>query len=1165
MKKRYINLLLAVILFSGVFAPFAGAPNVALANVPLPPDGLDPTRMLGIAFDGDLRASFGASLAPAAGRPDYRMASGSEGSVLFNWPITTPPGGPEFMDVLRFFDFYGSRHELSVRRIAGYGEGAGLMVNYDVYMPIQLNGEIRYVHVSDPIRRGAGAEMPGFQIFRPGFGFEMAHNYFVLNDGNFPVRDRFGSTQLNRVNDRLRFDPDDDDPARIFTNTIPTYPFNTNALAINGAETIPLFESEHYDWLSPSFNIGDGMGYSFQFMGRTIHFRWEGGQFYFYIEEILSHGVVNEFDLERYSAANNATFINDYVRGTATLAPAGNRRVASNEISNTHRGTIYTFTGIETEHLTAIPFAQNEHPDVNAANTNPSHLSGFYEQGTATGNAANLIAPFPAYHVGRLDMTLENNDGEPVARPARQDVGLDIRFNLPMFFNEDEGGYTDHITSRPVGNQMSITMTVAVGGAQTPEDFEVRMPIRNMPTFAGDASENNGTAAGWQATLRVDEFIEGRQETRLRDASLLHRAGTESADRVRIKVDGLSPSIAYERGLLSILPIEDAVGGPRPTNFLSAAEKPICDYDIPFYTFLEYRFDRLLGRDVIIALPYNRSVAALGRGHFTRTGYYQLVTQFPYFGFAPVRVNEASTEVYFSLPPIMMGAWEFFITMSQTFPLPPSPPNMLLSQIAWWQPRREPGIDIPNNFSVSQVRHRPMREPEAGFDRFQAGVLDYRLQWNIAPFRDIMARLGHGPVEERDRYGNADDVLRVRYVVGLSTSPETEAMIAGGDSVHREYLGVDMLIRRARDEAGNVLTNVTDRVEVMYLESSDFIPARYRGTPETPHPILNREEWISVVPRTDPSLGDNVLFASIDVHTNSVRRHRYPPPPQHMRRDFHFPGVYFMNVRLDNWGYADDLVRNLGGESPWSLFDYIVVEDIPELEAPPPAAISVEVGPEDKNDTRQPFLNVTYSIPTGAVRTYLDTQYPMDTQITTNLYVGRFEEAIMNNFFPFAPPPAQNIRRAIAPELRRPDALPLRAYSIDFNDPRLQKRYNLGRTELDLSDATIQRILRGEVRSGEPVSGVVRITGVPLIHNYPVTVSDDDVTVSFAAGGIVNFEPNEEITRAQSFAATRAIVNSPSDFGINLRLTNIDENSKFFVFADLEIEKWLENEDENGN
>jgi len=1163
--------------------PFATPLNV-FANEPPPTGGLG--TGMGVAHQGILRATFDAMLLPGmGGRPDYMSDNNiaPDGSVMLNWPMTTPPGGSEFLDVLRFYDEFGRRHELSVRSIHG-DVGRGVMVNYDVFIPIDETGAgVRYMHISDPLRRGQGYGAPGFQIFVPGPNiFEHARYFFVTNDRNYPMVDTYSTTRLNRVNDRPRFDVTDTDPTRDFTRLHPRYPNNWNSGTFTGmvqnpawpgsppdptipqyiegdtgldffppyvnTPYVPLFDTMHYNWLSPSFNIEEGHGYSFRFDNRTLHFRWENGQFFFFIEDILGMGIIHDFTLERYAGTN----IDLYVRSVGAVPPPSLLHTNVNPALPNTMGRVYVLAGIDMDHMAAIPFAHNDGAANPALpNTNPGLLGGFYDQQSDPAIfpvvASHLTAPYPLFDTGNLNM----RDEPPIASPAEPVMGLDIRFNLPSFFNEDTREFNRAVVEHPVGERLGVVLSIHVGGAQTPEDFEIRFPLGNMPVYTAGGNAGFGVG-GWEATLipresRTFAVDETPFEIELMDASRLMRLNETVADRARLQIGGLRPSIAYENSMIAFGPY-DAVAGDV-SNFLSRASSPIATYTNPFYTFLDFRFDRLLGREVIIAEPFNFHIAQLGRGHNVRIGYYELVSTHPYPGWQPVAVNAAMTDVYFSIPGVIIGEWVFGIRQTQTFPLVGNPPR-LLSQNVVWAPNREPGIDIPTNFTVDNVRHRPMREPAMNFDIYQAGHLEFTAQWNIAPFtREIMPRLGRNVTYplDADRYGNANDVLRVTYIIGHSTSPETEAMVAGGETAHREYIRVEMEIRRVFDEFGNLRT---DALEVRYLDTSDFVPARYPGTP---HPIANRYSevgWITVIPRPDPSLGESVLYASVDIVTNSVRRHRYPPPPDYMRDDFQFAGVYFMNVRLENWGVVGS-THNLGERSPWSLFDYIVVEDFPELDPPPPANLTVEAGPQ-AGTTTQPYLNVSYGIPASALLTYLNTQYPMETQITTNLYIGRFEAALMDTFFPYSTA-AEPLRRPLEAELR---SLPANAYSIDFLDPRLDATFVNNRTELNLGDPVLQNILRGEI-GATPQSGVVRITNIPLIAHDQFIATPSGIT--FNAGDIINFPAGADVEEMDaSFRVTNDIINYGADLVINLRLINMDENTVYFVFSDLEIEKWDE-------
>ncbi|MCL2224166.1 MAG: hypothetical protein FWB96_04255 [Defluviitaleaceae bacterium] len=1206
--KRNISLYMAVIMVLSLFSPFA-TPIVVRAELPVLPGGIG-TGVEGTAFGGELRAAFNAMLVPASGRPALhgRPGEAADGSVLLNWGVSVDPlgGTGAFMDVLRFFDSEGRRHELTVMQLNAL-DGVGLKVNYDIYFPrVNDAGEvIGYMHISDPLR-GASAEVGGFQIWVPGFDdFESAFQFLVTNDRNYPIRDTIYGTHLNRVNDRMRFADTEGLPA-----ARPYTPVRANYLTFAGVDTGNFnfgvvnrednpeyfdpdrdpdeeveryiyrhlagpFPTPHYNALSPSFNIADGHGYSFRFGGRSLHFRWENGQFLFFIENFLEAGNIYDFVLERYLTAN----VNAYVIGTASPRP--NYLTTANTVTRTTRGTVYMLTGVDRDHLNAIPFAANRGIPGDTPNTRAPRLTGY--------DAPGALINAPEFDGTRLDMRAH----PPIAEPAEQDLGLDIRFNLPAFFDEVRGEFAYQITdpgnTHAISRQLGVALLVDVGMGETPEDFAVSFPLTGMPLYP----------ANWgDATLQSRSVFLGltrEYEKQLNNVSLLHRTGEQYADRVRIMVGGLSSSIAYEWVRLSITPIptnhpDTGLPVPMPTNFLVGGGRVGYPQD-PFYTFLNFRFDTLLGRPVIIAEPFNRRVSHLP-GFQVRTGYYQLVSDFPTpGGWAPTRVDETTTEIFFNLPDFVEAYRGFFITKSIHPPHISPPPDIMFSQDVWWTPSRIPTIDIPDRFSISNVLHRPMRGDE------HAGYLSYTAQWNIASHRNIMALLGY----PTDEFGSADNVIRATYVLGLSTSPETEAMIPGADRIHREYITVAMEIRRT--PGGETATDLqiryaptatTDNV----ADVSDFIPSpphilppippRFLGSatlPPTVFPITNRyyeDGWVQLEYRPDPSAGENMVFASIDILTNSVRNFRYPPPPQNLRRDFHFPGIYFMNVRLDSWGIVGEVAAEAfsdtialsddspflqlssvvvgdpidrGGESPWSLFDYIVVDDFGRLDPPPPSSMSVVARPRFEGEPPrleapvQPYLDVSYAIPANALLTYLNTLYPMETQITSNLYIGLFEEAIMENYFPYSTG-ATPVRRPVHPDYREE----LATYNVHFDDERLGANFYENRTELDLTD--FQSVLIG----ADGGTGVLRIEGIPLIHHSAITTTPAGLV--FPAGGIVNYaSEGSNLTQEEAFAETFRILNNPSDFPIHLRLRNVEENTAFFLFADLEIEKWVDEAD----
>ncbi|MCL1845621.1 MAG: hypothetical protein FWF77_06940 [Defluviitaleaceae bacterium] len=1221
--RKQLSLLVALVMVFGVVAPLVLPALQVYAN--RPPTTLP---MTDVANDGTFRTTFNERLEPgftgfgpppAHSGPNFHTdANAPEGSISLNWPLTTAPG-TDFMYALRFFDANGHRHELSVRQIDSL-TGIGMMVNYDVFLPLADGSG--YVHVNDPVRRAAGGGAPGdFGIIHPGGLVESAHDFFVINrHGDHPdQRDTYLGTNLGRVNDRPRFEfppvagadfspvredffnlgPDRTNPNSGTQIPNPDYdpdadPSTPEHIYVPTFNTTPGF-SDYYRWLTPSFNIAEGQGFSFRFWEFNIHFLWYGGQFFVHIEELLVGGNIHQFVLERYNGAAN---VNAYVIGTAAASPAGNQLVGNLNIPTATRRIVYAFVGFHRQHhsVNSIPIAASPEtrtvggaqvavPNINvrtlAATTHNPWDAGIHWRilaPTTPADVASPAHPYPLFNTDPVDLT-ERPFPDAIPEP---DIGMDMRFNLPTLFDESEGGFVVPISEYDALNtNMRLNINARVrAGVDTSECFSVDFPVNNIPAY----NRNNAGLWGEVEYRRINPILNRPPEITcvitVQNVSMLtrmhHLGGTEyvphdRADRVRVAVGGLRPSIAYERVLIYFT--------DEPTNFLiGSPAEPVTEGHIePFYTFIEIRPSTVVSREVLTVTPFNES---LGLRPPSNTWYGLTHDELPGGRTTEIR-TEATREIHFELP-------TFLPTMSMYVSRSGNHLNLLppfqYSQNVIWSPDRRPRIDIPDNFVLiwgddfeertGRPFHRPLREErDPPPDHFQAGYLQYRMQWNIATHRDVMSLLGHSvpPTSPSaiyypgNQFGQPDDVINVTYVVGLSSAPDTMAWEQDGASPHRTYLRVNLQIRR----------NPASPMELEYriLSDSDFIahpdmtpPILPRfmggnGLPATPHPILNRcceaecvagacgSGWMPLNYRPDIRLGENAVFAELDIITNSVRRERYPPPPENLRRDIDFPAVHFMNVRLHEWSvtHADSSTTLHDAAHVWSLFDYMVVDDFGTLTPPPPSDLTVSAGPE--NEETQPYLNVSYNIPGSAILAYLRTFYPLDTQITTNLYIGQFQDAIMSTFFPGGGTLAATARRNAA------------TINIPFSDLVSTPLVPVdGRIELDLLDhAEIQRVLRGQLSSTEPNSGVVRIYDIPLFHTTAVYIATP-ASINMPAGRIVNYE-HGQLSQRESFDETYRILNE-GDFGINLRLTGMEENAAFFIFSDLEVKKYVADDEE---
>ncbi|MCL1885112.1 MAG: hypothetical protein FWF81_15315 [Defluviitaleaceae bacterium] len=1168
--KKKLSLYMALLMVMSLFAPF---------SVPLQVYAIDPDLSDMGAQGGALLATFHGRLMTPLGTPqprlDMRVAGApvtTQGNVMLNWALPhTPANWQGDMDLLRFFDQFGRRHELSVKQITDYAGTIGLMVNYDIYIRRfdSTGAFVGYRHIGDPLFPAGAAG--GFGIYVPGIGFEQAPLFFsnARNEGtdNLPL-----GVRLNRVNNRSRFMVPENLsplwPANDPTRFTPTHPHFLDPI-YNPNDVIPATDQIFYQRLSPSFNISENMGYSFRFGGHYAHFLWRDGQFYFYIENLITGGAVHEFVLERYTVTQAEEYFRGlggaYDESTSTYffpsiqAPAPNLPQSANPLSPADPavhlsgraigriGNVYVTVGVNNETLNTIPFAQNisDAGDYipHARNT---HLvrenSADPPRGPLAGDSflsgaepvTSAIA-YPTFDIEPLDMTTRPY---PI-QPATPNVGIDIRFNLPGLFDEAAGDFSNPIASnQALYNSLEVWLQMNIGGGPSDQDFEVRFNMRDLSPYGVNAYNN---APG--------EILPEDTHAILHDLSLLTRqAQLATPDRVRVKVGGLAPSLAYTSVFLDIVAMDVAL------NLLSWAEAEVATPLDPFYTFLNYEFTEQAGRPFIRVEPFNHSVGRV------RQGYYQLVGLPAGMGGYAIQRADAgiTTFLYFPLPYRIPGSLQrFHVTQSETSPILGTP-SLRQSQEVWWSPDDTPNVSLPDNFTISNVLNRPVRGD------IHAGALTFTASWDIGIMANIVALV--------ESFENDNEFLELTYMMGQATSPESQLT----NPYHFDYILVQMQIRRnpvTEPPAGSAVmpSPLLVRYAGSFAQGGQNSPVHnwsHFNDPivnngRVPHSINNPvtnpgwsdDGWQELGFRTDPSTAQQVFFASIDIETDSIRRYRPVPPPPTMRREFSFPGLYFLNVRLDDWNlYANP-------SHTWSRFDYIVVNDVGELAPPPPVNLQV-TGSRDYE--APPELSVSFAFPSSAIRNYLETMYEMEVQLWANMYIGQFENAIMDTFF-FGPAEAGGLR-----EEGRPLYAGYRTAAVSLDVP-FSEVYSFNaaerRMELDLSDPQIQSVLRGEGGTG---AGVIRILDIPVITTtLPAELIGEWINFDYPDGGANIPAEGSIITETpeirHSFDETARIIGTAiapqPNYNMTFHLLGVDENRAYFVFADLAIQKFVQDEE----
>jgi len=923
------------------------------------------------------------------------------------------------------------------------------------------------------------------------------------------------------------------------------------------------FVIAHNQRLTPSFNISEGNGFSFRYGGSDFHFLWVDGQFYFYAEGVLSDGVIHEFELEYRSFADTFTtdidplgqlgqtldyFTNDIALDVLGAGVAGHVR----------RGHVYVFTGIDRNAVRSMPIGLNRAGGALVPHTIPHYMS-------LEGALLEPGSPQPTFNTNNLNMMPRPYQIYPAVTPSPEagavlpgdpnathpagtngSVGMSMHFNLPTLFDENVGRFVQSVMLYPnLVNELDIRMDVRVGGARTIEDFIVDFDLSAVPNYpaTGPSSliqENNPRLAN-NGVVNV---------------SRLQRTGQNAAqaDRVRVYVGGLAPSIAYEEVFIMVRS-SDTLAANVNTGFLSWPETRVATPVNPFYTFLRYTFVEIVGRPTIRIEPFNFSVGRI------RTGFYMLESPQPP-GFMPQQVTAALQHVYFPVPTMLVNEdREFWITKFENNPVTNPGGHALRSQIVVWGPDRTASIGVPQNFEVLNVNVRPIQGD------MHAGHLTYSMRWDIGTWRDL-----------RDLLDDGNGALELVYMIGLSTTPETMATHPD----HRYYMRIPMEIRNGATTVSIPGAPAGENSNFPWPEvrigAGEFLPLHVSGQA---NPIGNYGEWFNLGHRMDPRTGEVMFYITVDIRTQAVRRYRPAPPPYWMRDDFEFPGLYFMNARLDDWVHIVNGTRNPQVATvTWSTFDYIVIDDISELAPPPPSDLRV-VAPVDRFGP--PELHVSYNIPLAALRTYINTIYEVGVQPTVNWYIGQYESALLNRFFSGLEGNDSDSTHSLHPSLRPTTVainIPFEDVAEVVTDPDTGEE----RIEITLTDAHT-RILRGETAHE---NAVIRITDVPIIRthlaspaagriplagiNYPGWNCSSGLELDRVAANPANLTvgPNNnnprlnysirEFEQLLGLDLGRNLVTNPPRAVLPQQfvILGLDTNARYFVFADLQVEKWLE-------
>ncbi|MDR0271736.1 MAG: fibronectin type III domain-containing protein, partial [Clostridiales bacterium] len=472
------------------------------------------------------------------------------------------------------------------------------------------------------------------------------------------------------------------------------------------------------------------------------------------------------------------------------------------------------------------------------------------------------------------------------------------------------------------------------------------------------------------------------------------------------------------------------------------------------------------------------------------------------------------------------------------------------SQVIVWTPDDIPPISIPSNFRIIKdgsqrhysltpqfppyqwFNHPDVNDDErANWDTWgqYVGDLNFWAEWDIGTIEDIAELVDI----------SADGSITVNYTMALARAPDTN------DSSYGDYLNVTARIFR---DPANPVTGV-----MMVEYSAGFVNRPNVGG----NPIVNSAPQVLRY-RLNQLTGDTINYVSINILTDAVHLYRpISPPPPFVRDDFRFPNVYFMNARLISWNYitgydpvTGDPIRS--GSDPTgfgvpSLFDYIVIDDISELQPPAPANVSASA---DRRPETAPSITVGYNIPLEALRTYFRTGSPVASMVTVNIYISQYEDAAMNAFFNdgVSLDPDSRIMRGDNPN----PPFNSQVYEYDWTQsPAPDDPAAFG--EVDMSDPSVRRVLRGE--NPDVPTGVVRISNIPVLRNMATQTSPLGTPINARLDA-----PQAELQaamRAWDEILNPGTTNPPSSYTQLVNLTNLDENKQYYIFADLVVHRFV--------
>ena len=1185
--KKSVSMFIVFIMVFGLVVPFASPLEEVMAWT----DNLRIVRRLSTPHFDMLSPSLMG--VPVLGNlPSARARD----SALLRWDISDPGAGGfvgnQISYVLRYFETDGTRIELTVGRVQGT---RSLVVNYDVFVrQLATDGTLLgYIHIQDPARSAA---VPGFFIYDhvtspTGMVESVPAETFFNNTDAFDVGEYISSgfrrspldidDNFRRVNNHPRFGTAPPSPVAPITfpitHNVPGFPIGGNTGGPSEAEGVDI----DFARLTPSFTIFPNQGFSFIYADRRVHFRWDGDEFLVFFDNTLEQGYIYEFELERYLTPQ--IYFSEHVANrvwegaTAPYRPTGaNARPVIDVSPNRAWSTIRYFTGFDPSDFHVIPFAQNITPAAAAQRRFPHSL--------ATAPIGALFPTETSWPVGTIGhvppVNINATPAPPLAgtwfdthplyinannratfgdyssfesphvpgpvypddffvRPAAHWNGFEVRFAVPRLFNEEVGRFTLMPSEHPVMQDSDLGAMITMNSTVAPAfDLEVNVYMTLLEYGDPGAILSNVDDRAYPS---IDP-VRGFRPSRLTPDDEANEIENAFAF---FRVTDMLPNVVYDDAFIRLF-----APGDGEIGFVTADTDergtPVADSSSPiFATFMEFDLvdpGPLPGAGVRVDItpfprPYGDGVYRVYIRRTTLGGTllgWELAGSSPYPANDPPRVST-----------LIGTTASLFYDVRVVF-VPPDPMPPVFSQIVrYWPVPRLAALAPPTDFTLTNP---VLRFQEPG--NTDLADFSFTASWLIDTMENFNAFAATLPT--------GVDIVEIDYMFRLGDIPHWD--FPGN---HVQYLLVTAHINLSTNE--------------MWFTAVPQQPARPAGTP----PIINQIFRIFHPANPDYEIGpDNPisidglleLRANLRIETTAAHRDFDPgnisdPGNEGLslrQYPFVFPGVFFGYVQATEWrrfiGTTLEGTTSFG--DIWSSEEAsITLDEITQPLPPQPIRLTVEVpeahlayigGNADGRlpENTQPTLEVRYEIPLAELQLYFDLMPEFMPYLSTNLYIGVFEDTIERDFIgaPF-----------LGIDERR-DRLPARAQFVphsyldaeDDDFPWIFDVYGVSGPSLDVSVMTTMdgRSVRDALRTG-----VVRIENIPI--NWTQLAS---TFLPFGENPDGDDLPPAYVL-AEDFNNGIGSINPV----VTLNLTGLDENRRHFFFADVIVFPYTPDEDEESD